>query len=132
LVLGKDLGEAMRVVEAKVARMLCCEPWEADLLAAEGKRVPTRAIGVRVTLDCGTVAFWSFKWRTISVRYRATLQHYKSGGIICDEHGEPVMKEGTRNGALGVGDFVAQYGGRFAMLVMGAITQVESEEGRCT
>jgi hypothetical protein len=116
----------MKVVESKIARMLACSAEEADALAAEGKRVPTRAVGVRVTLDCGTVAFWSFKWRTVSVSY--------PGHVACDRLGQPVWDEGgvvhkcdngRKNKPLGVPDFVRQYGVQFAGMVLGAIHECE-------
>lgn len=120
----------MRVVEAKVARMLACSEEEAATCKAEGKWPPTRAIGVRVTLDCGAVAFWSFQWRTVSVTYPGAVQRYRNGAIITDEVGNPVHDEPRKNKPVGVDGLFDAYGAKFALLVLGAVAQAEREAGR--
>lgn len=120
----------MRVAEAKIARMLACTPEELASYETEGKRPPTRAIGVRVLMDDGVTAFWSFTHRTISVTYPGAVRRYKSGGIITDSVGTIEYDEPKKNKGLGVGAFMDAYGAKFALLVLGAIAQVEKENGR--
>lgn len=120
----------MQIASGKVVRMLACTEEEAEDLRAAGKRPPTRAIGVRLVLTCGTSVFWSFKWRTVSVKYTPVVKRYRNGAVVTDECGRIIFEKPSKNGAVSVGGLFDQYGYAFALLVMAGIDQVEKENAR--